>query len=116
MAKLQIKRVYDASNAHDGQRVLVDRIWPRGVSKDDLKDVLWLKDLAPSTELRQWFGHKPERWTEFTKRYRAELDEAGEPLSALRALMKKGRVTLLYSARDTEHNQAVVLRDYLEKR
>lgn len=115
MARLKIKRVYEPKDEDDGQHVLVDRIWPRGVRKGALGDTIWLKDLAPSTALRQWFGHRPERWAEFRKRYWAELDRSPEAVATLRALLKRGRVTLLYSARDAEHNQAVALRDYLAR-
>lgn len=116
MAKVQIKRVYDPRSKTDGQRVLVDRVWPRGVSKDKLKDAVWLKDVAPSTPLRKWFGHRPERWTEFRRRYAAELKDQREAVTELRALCAHGPVTLLYSARDEEHNQARALADYLAKR
>jgi uncharacterized protein YeaO (DUF488 family) len=115
MTRLSIKRIYEPREEDDGQRVLVDRIWPRGVRKDALGDALWLKDMAPSTVLRQWFGHRPERWMEFRKRYWAELDRSPEAVAMLRAMVKAKRVTLLYSARDTERNQAVALRDYLER-
>lgn len=115
MSKLYVKRVYEAPDAKDGQRVLVDRLWPRGISKAALGDALWLKELAPSTALRQWFGHRPERWNEFRKRYWAELDNADEALATLRSLMRKGPVTLLYSAHDSEHNQAVALAEYLKR-
>ncbi len=114
MTGLQIKRAYEPHDRGDGQRVLVDRLWPRGIRKEDLKDALWLKEIAPSTELRRWFAHRPERWPEFRRRYWAELDKIPETVAKLRSLTAKGRATLLYSARDTEHNQAVALRDYLE--
>jgi uncharacterized protein YeaO (DUF488 family) len=110
---LSIKRVYEPYLAGDGQRVLVDRVWPRGLHKEKLGDVVWLKEIAPSTELRQWFAHRTERWTEFRKRYWAELDRTPEPVAKLHNLMKMGSVILLYSARDIEHNQALALRDYL---
>lgn len=116
MAALQIRRVYDPLEPMDGQRVLVDRIWPRGLPREKLAGAIWLKDVAPSTELRKFFAHRPEHWNEFRKRYWAELDSAPEAVAKLRALMKKGRVTLLYSARDREHNQAVALADYLRRR
>jgi uncharacterized protein YeaO (DUF488 family) len=116
MKKLGIKRVYEAHETGDGQRVLVDRLWPRGITKERLCDALWLKDLAPSAELRTWFGHKPERWEGFLERYFVELEEQPDALAKLRALMKKGPVTLLYSARDPERNQAAALRRYLEGR
>jgi len=109
-----IKRVYDPPNADDGRRVLVDRVWPRGLRKEKLADALWLKEIAPSTALRKWFGHRPERWEEFRRRYGAELDAMPETVARLHRLMGEGPVTLLYSARDTEHNQAVALRDYLQ--
>lgn len=110
---IQIKRVYEAPSDTDGQRVLVDRIWPRGVSKAEADLTLWLKEVAPTTALRQWFGHDPARWAEFRKRYRAELDANPEAVATLRALAAKGKLTLLYGAHDTEHNQAVVLAEYL---
>jgi uncharacterized protein YeaO (DUF488 family) len=118
MAKLQIKRVYEAPAPApgDGRRVLVDRVWPRGLRKERLADALWLKEIAPSTALRQWFGHRPERWTEFRKRYARELNANPQAVAQLRALMKRGTVTLLYGARDTEHNQAVALARYLARR
>lgn len=106
---LVVKRIYEQPAPDDGQRVLVDRIWPRGVSKEDAALTLWLKEIAPSDELRKWFGHEPERWAEFQKRYRAELDENGEAVAQLRALLGKGRVTLLYGAHDEVHNNAVAL-------
>jgi uncharacterized protein YeaO (DUF488 family) len=110
---IRIKRVYEAPSDADGQRVLVDRIWPRGVSKAEADLTLWLKEIAPTTELRKWFGHDPARWAEFRKRYRAELDANPDAVGKLRALAAKGKLTLLYGAHDTEHNQAVVLADYL---
>jgi len=96
--------------------VLVDRLWPRGVRKESLPLDAWLKDVAPSTELRKWFGHDPAKWDEFRRRYFAELDGRVEVLNPMLAAARKGRVTLLYSARDVEHNQAVALRDYLLER
>ena len=93
--------------------MLVDRIWPRGVSKEDAALTLWLKDIAPSDELRKWFGHEPARWAEFQKRYRAELDGNGEAVAQLRGLLGKGKVTLLYGAHDEAHNNAVALAGYL---
>ncbi len=110
---LKIKRVYDPPAADDGQRILVDRIWPRGLRKEDAALTLWLKEIAPSTELRKWFAHDPARWAEFQSRYRAELDANAEPVERLRGLIKTGAATLLYSAHDTEHNQALVLADYM---
>lgn len=114
---ITVKRAYDPPEAKDGRRILVDRVWPRGVTKDELRLDGWYRDLAPSTELRKWFGHDPERWTEFQKRYAAELRRAElrEHLSELATAAKRSKVTLLYGARDEEHNQAIVLRDYLKK-
>ncbi|HEY1751741.1 MAG TPA: DUF488 family protein [Caulobacteraceae bacterium] len=115
MAKVSIKRAYEAPAAGDGRRVLVDRLWPRGVGKAEAKLDDWLKDVAPSSDLRRWFGHDPERWPEFRRRYRAEL-QANPAAEALRRLAAKGRLTLIYGARDTEHNDAVVLAEWLADR
>jgi len=114
--KIRLERVYAAKASASGKRILVDRLWPRGVRKDDLKLDLWLRELAPSNELRKWFGHDPRRWEEFRRRYRSELrrPERQEPLHELLALARKGPVTLLYGARDEEHNEAVALREFLE--
>lgn len=109
---LHIKRIYQPPKRGDGARVLVDRIWPRGVSKDEARLDLWLKDIAPSTELRKWFGHDPERFAEFRKRYRDELAGKDEAIAELAKLRPKN-LTLLYSAHDERHNQAVVLAEYL---
>jgi uncharacterized protein YeaO (DUF488 family) len=114
MANPRIKRVYELRSPDDGQCVLVDRVWPRGISKDRLGDALWLKDVAPSAELRKWFDHRPERWKEFRARYAAELDRNSDALATLRAMCKRGPVTLLYSARNEEHNQALALAEYLK--
>lgn len=110
-----IKRVYDAPAKSDGYRVLVDRLWPRGVSKERAKLDLWFKEVAPSTELRKWFGHDPKNWPEFQKRYRVELRANNEIVGQLRRLAKQRRVTLLYGARDVDHNEAAVIRDYISK-
>lgn len=112
--QIAIKRVYDAPSPDDGQRVLVDRLWPRGVSKEDAKLTEWVKGVAPSDELRKWFGHDPEKWGEFQTRYRAELKDRGEAVQELRDLAAKGKLTLLYGAHDEAHNNAVVLADYLK--
>jgi uncharacterized protein YeaO (DUF488 family) len=107
-----LKRAYESPATTDGTRVLVDRLWPRGVTKAKARIDLWLKDLAPSTELRKWFGHDPEKWSEFQTRYRAELK--GNPaLSSLRELARQGNITLIYAAKDESHNDAVVLRQVL---
>lgn len=114
---IAVKRAYDAPDAKDGRRILVDRVWPRGLTKDELRLDGWYRDLAPSTQLRKWFGHDPERWPEFQKRYAAELKRADlrEELRELAAMAKRSKVTLLFGARDEEHNQAIVLRDYLKR-
>ncbi|WP_298438815.1 DUF488 family protein [Geobacter sp.] len=109
-----IKRIYDPPAPEDGTRVLVDRLWPRGIAKDEARIDEWLKEIAPSDELRKWFGHDPARWEEFRERYRRELEAKGEPLERLRALAGKGTVTLLFAARDEEHNNAVVLKEILD--
>jgi uncharacterized protein YeaO (DUF488 family) len=110
---VKLKRAYEQAEAEDGMRILVDRLWPRGVKKEDAAIDQWMKDLAPSTELRKWFGHDPARWEEFRKRYAAEVNGHPEQLQQLRALARKGTVTLVYSARDEEHNDAVALRDLI---
>ncbi|TIO08810.1 DUF488 domain-containing protein [Mesorhizobium sp.] len=112
---IAVKRIYEPASPADGQRVLVDRIWPRGLRKADAALTLWLKDIAPSDELRKWFGHEPARWAGFQQRYRDELDGNGEAVGQLRALLGKGRVTLLYGAHDEMHNNAVALADYLRE-
>ncbi len=113
---LRLKRVYEPPAPEDGVRVLVDRLWPRGLRKADAAVDRWLKELAPSTELRQWFGHEPARWAGFRKRYRSELAERAGLLGELRSLARRQPVTLLFAARDEAHNEAVVLRDCLHPR
>ena len=113
---LAIKRVYEPVSPKDGYRILVDRLWPRGLSKDRAAVDLWLKDIAPSTELRRWFGHDPGKWSEFRRKYSAELATHAEDVAQIRKLAKRRRVTLVYGARDTEYNDAVVLLGYLEPR
>jgi uncharacterized protein YeaO (DUF488 family) len=110
---IQIKRVYESAILQDGFRVLVDRVWPRGKTKDQVQNDLWLKEVAPSTALRKWFNHDHAKWEIFKSRYRAELDEKPEIVTTLLEKAAKDRLTLLYSAHDTEYNQAVVLKDYL---
>jgi uncharacterized protein YeaO (DUF488 family) len=110
---VKLKRAYDRPTAADGKRILVDRLWPRGVKKDVAAIDQWTKDIAPSSALRQWFGHDPDRWSEFKRRFIVELREHSAELNALRVLARHGPVTLVYSARDEEHNQAVVIRDLL---
>ncbi|QWV99466.1 DUF488 domain-containing protein [Geomonas nitrogeniifigens] len=113
---VRLKRIYDEPAAQDGVRVLVDRLWPRGLSKEKAHLDRWEKELAPSDELRRWFGHDPEKWQEFRERYRLELEGAGEGarLKELARLCARGTVTLLYAAKDEEHNNAVVLKELLE--
>lgn len=111
--KIQVKRIYEPASKSDGFRVLVDRLWPRGLSKSDVKLDLWLADLGPSTSLRQWFKHDPTRWVEFQRRYHAELKEKTALLLAIKERAKTRTVTLLYSAKDERHNQAVALQSFL---
>ncbi len=110
---VQIKRAYEAQAPQDGTRILIDRLWPRGIKKEALAVDQWCKELSPSTALRQWFGHDPALWEEFERRYTAELQPHAEQLEALRALARKGTVTLVYGAHDEQHNNAVVLRALL---
>ena len=110
---IKLKRAYEPAAEADGMRILVDRLWPRGVGKADAAVHRWMKDIAPSTELRQWFGHDPARWQEFCRRYREELQQHAAGLEEIRVLAHHGTVTLLYGAHDEEHNDAVVLRDVL---
>jgi uncharacterized protein YeaO (DUF488 family) len=109
--KIRIKRAYEAADPHDGRRILVDRLWPRGLTKESAAIDLWLKEIAPSDALRKWFGHDPARWEEFQKRYLAELESQAEALGILKSELANGPVTLVYSAKDEEHNQAVVLQN-----
>ena len=111
--QVRLKRAYEAAESSDGLRVLVDRLWPRGVTKDAAAVDLWLKDLAPSTELRKWFGHDPARWPEFQQRYGEEVRTHAEAFEQLRDLARKQRVTLVFAAKDKDHNDAVVLRSLL---
>ncbi len=111
--RVQLKRVYEPAAPEDGMRVLVDRLWPRGLRKADAAIDRWMKDIAPSTELRQWFGHDLERWPEFRRRYTTELQQQAAAVDELRELARGGRVTLVFAAHDEAHNDAVVLRDAL---
>ena len=113
---IKLKRVYEAPAASDGTRILVDRLWPRGIAKTKAKVDLWLKDIAPSDALRKRFHGHPEDWDEFRKAYAAELRDAGEAVQELRSHLRKGPVTLLYAARDQEHNNAVALKQWLTRR
>jgi len=114
--KVRVKRIYEPVAATDGVRILVDRLWPRGISKSGVKLDFWLPDIGPSTVLRRWFNHDPQRWTEFRRRYHAELKKKGTLLSTIRKQAKGRLVTLLYSAKDQRHNQAVALQGFLLKR
>ncbi len=111
---INLKRVYDDKSRSDGVRFLVERLWPRGIKKEALRLDDWLKDTGPSTRLRQWFAHDPAKWEEFRRRYFAELDANTKAWEPILAAAQKGAVTLLFSSRDTEHNNAVALRDYIE--
>ena len=110
---IRVKRVYEPCAATDGYRILVERLWPRGIRKEDLQADDWLKDVAPGTALRKWYGHRPERWEEFRQRYRKELAANRDAWSPILDASRRGTVTLLYSAHDTEHNSAVALCEFL---
>ena len=112
---LKVKRVYENTAESDGVRFLVERLWPRGMKKENLNMEAWLKDVAPSDKLRRWFGHEPLKWGEFQKRYRAELADNPNAWRPILEAMERGDVTLLYSARDIEHNNALVLKSFLEE-
>jgi uncharacterized protein YeaO (DUF488 family) len=111
---VQTKRIYEDPEPEDGTRVLIDRLWPRGVSKEDAALDCWIKDIAPSDELRQWFDHDPERWEEFRERYRHELTHQQDIIDELRELADEEAVTLLYAAKDDDHNNAIILQEVLE--
>lgn len=112
---VKIKRVYDPASPGDGKRILVDRLWPRGIKKEDASVDEWLKDIAPSAELRKWFGHDPAKWHDFRRRYRDELSQKEEIVEGLRQEAQTRTVTLLYAARDEEHNNAVVIREMVAR-
>ena len=114
MYHVNIKRVYEEPKKSDGKRILVDRLWPQGLRKAEVKVDLWLKEIAPSTALRKWFSHEPSKWEEFKKRYSVELEKKYEQISLLEREVSEGKVTLVYGAKDQEHNGAVVLREFLE--
>jgi len=109
---LALKRIYEKSDTNDGIRILVDRLWPRGLTKEKANVDIWLKDIAPSTELRKWFHHDPEKWKAFKQKYVSELNNNQEGVRYLKEQIKKGKVTLLYASKDEEHNEAVVLKDF----
>lgn len=112
---IRLKRAYEPPSDDDGVRVLVERLWPRGVSKADVALDRWLKEVAPSPELRKWYGHDRAKWDEFRRRYRAELDERAGEIEELRALARQGRLTLVLASRDVEHSSAALLKEYLEE-
>jgi uncharacterized protein YeaO (DUF488 family) len=114
MGQIRLKRVYDPPSRSDGTRVLVDRLWPRGISKDELRIDLWAKDLAPSTELRKWFNHDPAKWDEFKRRYRKELDEHPAAVDAIFERLRQGDVTLVFAAKDADISNAAALKEYVE--
>ncbi len=111
---IRLKRAYEKPSPDDGRRILVERLWPRGLKKEALELEAWQKDVAPSTELRKWFGHDPAKWQEFRRRYFAELDRNSRAVEEVLSAVQRGRVTLIYSSHDTVHNAAVALKDYLE--
>jgi uncharacterized protein YeaO (DUF488 family) len=113
---IRVKRAYEKPEPTDGTRILVDRLWPRSLTKERAAIDFWLKEVAPSTELRKWFGHDPKKWRKFRSRYRSELKQHSAPLQLIKSKAKKGVVTLIYGARDQEHNEAVVLQELVKKR
>jgi uncharacterized protein YeaO (DUF488 family) len=113
---IALKRAYDSASRTDGTRFLVERLWPRGVSKAKLRVAAWLKEVGPSTELRKWFSHDPEKWREFRRRYFRELRSRPESWQPIVTAARRGTVTLVYSSHDTEHNNAVALHEYLQKK
>ena len=113
---IRLKRAYEKPERTDGTRILVDRLWPRGLTKEKAAIDLWLKEVAPSTELRKWFGHDPKKWRNFRSRYRTELKQHSDQLQLIKSKAKEGVVTLIYGARDQEHNEAIILREFLAAR
>jgi uncharacterized protein YeaO (DUF488 family) len=114
-AAIRLKRAYEEPSKDDGTRILVERLWPRGLSREKAAIDHWAKEIAPSPELRKWYGHDPDKWDEFRRRYRAELDRKGDLLDDLRHRLRSGPVTFVYAARDEQHNSALVLKEYLER-
>ncbi len=111
---IKIKRVYDGPSVHDGKRILVDRLWPRGLKKDEAEIDEWMKEIAPTDNLRKWFGHEPSKWPEFKKRYKKELEGKPEVVGRLKGYVRRGTITLVYAAKDTEHNNAVVIKEVID--
>jgi len=111
---IKLKRAYEIPAKEDGQRILVERLWPRGISKEKAEIAVWLKDIAPTTELRKWYNHEVNKWPEFRKKYKEELKQNSQAVQQIKELLKKP-VTFIYAAKDTEHNSAVVLKEYLEE-
>ena len=111
---IKIKRVYEQPDKDDGLRILVDRLWPRGLTKEKARVDLWLREIAPSTELRKWFGHDPDKWKRFRGRYETEIGHQGELIKMLKRKAREGTITLLYATRDEKHNEALVLKQFLE--
>jgi uncharacterized protein YeaO (DUF488 family) len=114
MATIHLKRAYEQPAPSDGLRILVERLWPRGLTKERAAIDLWLKEIAPSQELRRWYGHDPDKWPEFQKRYRAELERNPEAVAELRAKVRAGHVTFVYAAKDEKRNSALLLKDYID--
>src|SRR5688572_14866339 len=112
---IKIKRVYEQPDRKDGERILVDRLWPRGLTKEKAHVDLWIKEIAPSTELRKWFGHDPKKWKNFRRRYETEIRHKEDLMKVLKQKAREGTITLIYGARDEKHNEALVLRQFLEK-
>lgn len=112
--KIQVKRVYETPSPADGQRILVDRLWPRGIAKATAKIDLWMKEIAPSTSLRQWYAHDPQKWQEFKRKYFAELEATPDTLNAFRKQLSKGQITFLFSSKETRLNNAFALKEYIE--
>ena len=113
--KIKIKRVYEEPSKEDGMRIFVDKLWARSITKQKAAIDLWLKEIAPSTELRKWFAHDPKKWTEFRKKYLQELEDNEDQVSILKNYLKKGVVTIVYGAKDEEHNEAEVLKEFLDR-
>jgi len=111
---IKVKRMYEKAAKDDGIRILVDRLWPRGIRKKDASIDIWLKDIAPSNELRKWFNHDPDKWEQFKSRYFSELDQKAEVVNQIKGRVKEDTLTLVYSASDTKHNNAIALKEYLE--